>query len=102
MWETDEKPSPFVQELEEAVSEARKNREWRHEYMTLLMRDQENLERGREEGRQEGRLKEREEGIRKMISALGSFGISREEIKRKLQEEYQLTEQELERYRLEE
>ena len=92
---------PFVQELEEAVSEARKNREWRHEYMTLLMRDQENLERGREEGREEGRLKEREEGIRKMISALGSFGISREEIKRKLQEEYQLTEQELEAFGLE-
>ena len=27
---------PFVDELEEAVKNARKNREWRHEYMTLL------------------------------------------------------------------
>ena len=35
---------PFVDELEEAVENARKNREWRHEYMTLLMRDQENWE----------------------------------------------------------
>ena len=25
----------FVKELEEAVNEAKKNREWRHEYMTL-------------------------------------------------------------------
>ena len=46
---------PFVQELEEAVTEARKNRKWRHEYMTLLMRDQDNLEKGREEGERIGR-----------------------------------------------
>ena len=31
-----------------AVREAKKNREWRHEYMTLLMRDQENVELGEE------------------------------------------------------
>ena len=29
---------PFVQEVEQAVAEARKNREWRHEYMTLTDR----------------------------------------------------------------
>jgi hypothetical protein len=34
--------------LEEAVKEAKKNREWRHEYMTLLMRDQENVKKGEE------------------------------------------------------
>ena len=46
---------PFVKKLDEAVKEAKKNREWRHEYMTLLMRDQENIEKGRKEGRREGR-----------------------------------------------
>lgn len=40
----------FVEKLEEAVKKARKNREWRHEYMTLLMRDQENIEKGIEQG----------------------------------------------------
>ena len=40
----------YVERLEEAVKEARKNREWRHEYMTLLMRDQENVKKGREYG----------------------------------------------------
>lgn len=40
----------FVKKLEEAVKEAKKNREWRHEYMTLLMRDQENIEKGIEQG----------------------------------------------------
>ena len=37
-----------VERLEEAVKEAKKNREWRHEYMTLLMRDQENVKKGEE------------------------------------------------------
>ncbi len=40
----------FVKKLEEAVKEAKKNREWRHEYMTLLMSDQENIEKGIEQG----------------------------------------------------
>lgn len=38
----------FVKKLEEAVEEAKKNREWRHEYMTLLMRDQEHEKKGEE------------------------------------------------------
>ena len=38
----------YVEKLEDAVKEAKKNREWRHEYMTLLMRDQENQEIGEE------------------------------------------------------
>ena len=38
----------FVEKLEEAVKEAKKNREWRREYMTLLMRDRENVEKGEE------------------------------------------------------
>ena len=49
MWIFSQKPEDFyVEKLEEAVQEAKKNREWRHEYMTLLMRDQENVEKGEE------------------------------------------------------
>lgn len=40
----------FVERLEQEVREARRNREWRHEYMTLLMRDQENLRLGEQKG----------------------------------------------------
>lgn len=39
-----------MQKLEETVEKAKKNRKWRHEYMTLLMRDQENFEKGIEQG----------------------------------------------------
>ena len=38
----------YVEKLETAVEEAKKNREWRHAYITLLMRDQENVEAGEE------------------------------------------------------
>lgn len=40
---------PFVDELETAVENARKNRDWRLEYMTLLMRDRENYQKGIEQ-----------------------------------------------------
>ena len=46
----------FVEELEEALKKAKKSREWRHEYMTLLMRDQENIEKGIEEGIEQGKI----------------------------------------------
>ena len=38
----------YVEKLEEAVSKAKRNREWRREYMTLLMRDKENQKIGEE------------------------------------------------------
>ena len=43
----EESEDEFVKRVAEAVQEAKKNREWRHEYMTLLMRDQENIEKGK-------------------------------------------------------
>lgn len=75
---------PFVDELEEAVKNARKNREWRHEYMTLLMRDQENKEIGREEGREEGKA----EGI---IETGIDFGLSEGELLKRLQDKLNIT-----------
>ena len=62
-----ESEDDFVKRLEEAVKEAKKNREWRHEYMTLLMRDQENIEKGIEKGIERGTLQERRKIIIKMI-----------------------------------
>lgn len=40
----------YIDKLERAVSEAKRNRKWRHEYMTLQMRDQLNIEKGIEQG----------------------------------------------------
>ena len=41
----------YVRKVDEAVRKARANKEWRREYMTLMMRDLENRELGREEER---------------------------------------------------
>ncbi len=47
-----EADSLFVEKLKDVVTRAKKNREWRHEYMTLQMRDQENLEMGMAKGQE--------------------------------------------------
>ena len=44
----------FVKTLSDEVALAKQNKEWRLEYMTLLMRDQENIDKGREQGMKEG------------------------------------------------
>lgn len=62
--------------------------------MTLLMRDQENIEIGREEGKAEGM----EIGISGMVSSLRDFNIPDDEILQKIQEKYSLSLEDAERY----
>ena len=52
----------FVKALSDEVALAKQNKEWRREYMILLMRDQENIDKGREQGLKEGREQGLEEG----------------------------------------
>ncbi len=73
----------FVQELDAAVEKAKQNREWRHEYMTLLMRDQINVEKGIEQGI--------EQGIKGTVSILKNLDIPQQIILAKLQEQYNLS-----------
>lgn len=73
----------FVRKLEEAVEAAKRNREWRHEYMTLLMRDQENREQGMIYG---------------TIKAYKELNLSEDVITKKLMEMYNLTEKEIKEY----
>lgn len=54
----------FTKELDSAVIMARKNKEWRLQYMTQKVRDMEYYEEGREEGREEVRI----EDARNMIA----------------------------------
>ena len=42
--------------LDAAMQNAKNHEEWRLEYMTLLMRDQEMIQKSREQGLQEGRI----------------------------------------------
>jgi len=66
----------FVMRLDEAVKRAKQNREWRHEYMTLLMRDQEKFEQGMAQGMVQGM----EKGITGMIVRMYENGFTIEQI----------------------
>ena len=64
--------SELVKKLQNAVENAQNQEDWRLEYMTLLMRDNEI----REEGREEARNAERTESLRNMIKC----GVAKEKI----------------------
>ncbi len=66
--------------------------------MTLLMRDQENLEKGREQGREQGLRQGRKQGILGMISVLRDLNVSDSMILQKLQEKFLLTKEECQEY----
>ena len=67
--------SNIVKDLARAVQKARDHEEWRLEYMTLLMRDNQMREEGRQEGRREGRI----EGRIQVYRNLRKKGFSKEE-----------------------
>ena len=69
----------FVKKLKHAVEQAKKNREWRHEYMTLLMRDRENRKIGEKNG---------EKKMAKLIMLLNEDGRLSDIIRVSQDEEY--------------
>ena len=79
----------FTNELEDEVKKVKENKNWRREYMTLMMRDKENIQKGIKEGIE---LEKRTTVIKmlkkgfdmELISELS--GLSHEEIE-KLREE---------------
>ena len=113
----------FVKKLEQKIRNIKENKEWRAEFMTLLMREQEiardNFEKGmaegvvkgREEGIAEGVIKGRQEGREEGIAEGVAKGIEkiveiyREELNfedeiivQKLMKKYDLTKEEAEKY----
>lgn len=70
--------SSLIKEIHKKVTAVKENKEMEVEYMTLLQRDRENLELGREEGRELGR----EEGSNSAIKIikLHNKGMSSEDI----------------------
>ena len=46
---------PLIKDMDHALQMARNNEEWRNDYMTLELMQQEKFEEGKEKGREEGR-----------------------------------------------
>ena len=59
--------------------------------MTLLMRDQENIEKGMEQGMEQGK-------VYGAISVYREMGLSNEEISKKIREKFHLTKEKAESY----
>lgn len=66
--------------------------------MTLLMRDQENLEKGIEKGIERGIEKGVEIGILAVVDTLRDFNIPDDIILQKIQERFKLSKEEAEKY----
>ena len=81
---------PFVKKPDNTVIKAKNNEEWRREYMTLLMRDRENLEKGRAEGRAEGRT----DGYIANIRLCQRFHMSKEAALNELKHAFSLSDAE--------
>ena len=93
----------FTRELKREVETAKKQEEWRVEYMTLLMRDRENQEKGYhrgleqglsqglEQGLSQGLEQGLEQGIQAIVSDYLSDNLTKEQIIAKLQKLFQLT-----------
>ena len=79
--------SDLSKKIEDKVEEAKQHKEWRMEYVTLYMRDEEK----RAEGRAEGRIEER-------ILTLLEFNKTHEECVKDIELKFSLTKKEAEKY----
>ncbi|WP_250278598.1 Rpn family recombination-promoting nuclease/putative transposase [[Clostridium] colinum] len=84
----------FIEKLDKKIKTIKENKEWRQEYMTLLMREQEIAEENFAKGIKEG-IKE---GIIKEIKLLKEFGVKEEEIIKRIMLDYNLTKEEAIKY----
>ena len=96
----------FVKKIEQKIRNIKDNKEWRAEFMTLLMREQEiakdNFEKGMAEGvvkgREEGIKEEREKSIKTLVGVYRELDFQDKIIVKKLIEKYNLTKEEAEKY----
>lgn len=80
----------FINMINSKLNRIKENREWRQEYMTLLMRERERFEEGLQQGLQQG--------IIKHIKSLKRFNINEQEIINIIVEDYGITEEEVKKY----
>ncbi|EOS40264.1 hypothetical protein C808_01235 [Lachnospiraceae bacterium M18-1] len=94
--------SLFVKEIEDRVAQVKSSKEWRLEYVTLLMREQEIWEEAEEKGIEKGRAEGLEEGIEKgirgSVALLKELNVPLQTILVKIQEQYNLSPEASQKY----
>jgi predicted transposase/invertase (TIGR01784 family) len=70
----------FSRDLEEAVNHVKSSEERRHEYMIMMLREQELLEKGREQGREQGIVEGVQKGEARLARLIGHlFSLGRDQ-----------------------
>ena len=90
--------SGLVNDLAQALEEARSNEKWRHDYMTWTQMLNEIRNEEREEGRKEGLEEGLEKGIKALIIDNMEDGKTKEEISDKLIKRFDISQEEAEKY----
>lgn len=80
----------FINMINNKFKKIKENKEWRQEYMTLLMKEQEKFEEGLQQGIQQG--------IIKQIKALKKYNVDEKEIIETIVNDYGITEEEVKKY----
>ena len=87
-----------VKRLDEEVQQAKRNKEWRREFMTLLMRDEENVRKGMEKGIVVGEKRGMETGIRAMVEMCQEDGRSLDSTSVRIKEKFSMSPEDAIRY----
>lgn len=70
----------FSRDLEDAVNHVKSSEERRHEYMIMMLREQELLEKGREQGREQGIVEGVQKGEARLARLIGHlFSLGRDQ-----------------------
>ena len=77
----------FSRELEDAVNHVKSSEERRHEYMIMMIREQELIEQGREQGLAEG-MQKGESRLAELLDKLFSLGRSQDAVRATQDPEY--------------
>jgi len=80
--------------IDDEVEKAKNNTEWRREYMTLFMRDKENVEKGIQIGREQGLEQGLEQGVEALVNTCRLLGGTREITAQRIMEEFDFSEME--------
>ncbi len=84
----------FIIRLDSAVENARKHEEWRLEYMTLLMKEQEKFDEGMQKGLEQGIG----QGVEALVKVLRKLEHSEEDIVKAIMENFTFSEEEARTY----
>jgi hypothetical protein len=91
----------YVDELKDYIQNLSKNTEWRNDYMDnkthMMFHDEDVREEGRKEGEKAGITTGKMEAIRGTISLLREAGLPEEQLKSKVQHQFDLTDSQMQK-----